>query len=393
MTEKLIIEDFKQFGGKHCQTTALKNLFDYYGLHLSEEMLLGLGGGVGFIYWYMKRMPSPFVGTRYGGRDEAFLINICERIGAKATMFQTGSAKKGHEELMNMLRENKPAYTFVDMAYLPYLALPEEAHFGAHSVVVFGLDEEDDKVYISDRSKNAVTVSIGDLIKARNSKFPPFPPKNKILKINYPSKIVNLETGVKVAIKECCMNMLNPPIKDIGLAGMKKWTGIVPKWSEQFKGLNLFGCLFNTFIYIEIGGTGGSAFRSMYAKFLNEASTILNKPVLNEVAEMFRDSAKNWSDIATAALPDSWSTLRKIRKLSFEKNRIFEDQKPGALERMFMINTELDELMDQAVEDLKTQDLNPLMSDLKQRILKCHEIEEKAFLKLNDIIELKGLKE
>ena len=54
--EKLIIQGFKQFGGKHCQTAALKNILDYHGLHLSEEMLLGLMGGVGFIYWYMKLM-------------------------------------------------------------------------------------------------------------------------------------------------------------------------------------------------------------------------------------------------------------------------------------------------------------------------------------------------
>ena len=67
---------------------------------------------------------------------------------------------------------------------------------------------------------------------------------------------------------------------------------MVPKWSEQFRGLNLYGCLFNTFIYIEIGGTGGSAFRPMYAQFLKEAGSILNKPALNEVAEMFEGSGK-----------------------------------------------------------------------------------------------------
>ena len=43
MAEKLLIEDFKQFGGKHCQTTALKNILDHHGLRLSEEMLFGLG--------------------------------------------------------------------------------------------------------------------------------------------------------------------------------------------------------------------------------------------------------------------------------------------------------------------------------------------------------------
>ena len=65
MAERFMVQGFEQFVGKHCETTALKRAFDRHGLSLSEELLLGLGGGIGFIYWYMKMMPSPFVGGRY----------------------------------------------------------------------------------------------------------------------------------------------------------------------------------------------------------------------------------------------------------------------------------------------------------------------------------------
>lgn len=92
--------------------------------------------------------------------------------------------------------------------------------------------------------------------------------------------------------------MLKPPIKNIGLAGMQKWADSVVKWTEQFKGLNLLGALMNGFMYIEVAGTGGSAFRSMYAKFLEEASLILGKPELKEVGEMMYQSAEMWSQIA-----------------------------------------------------------------------------------------------
>ena len=46
---KFIVEDFNHFGGKHCETSALKNVLDFHGLSLSEEILFGLGGGIGFI--------------------------------------------------------------------------------------------------------------------------------------------------------------------------------------------------------------------------------------------------------------------------------------------------------------------------------------------------------
>ena len=383
MPERVVLEGFEPFVGKHCETSALKRALDFHGLSLSEEMLFGLGGGIGFIYWYMKMMPSPFIGTRYGkGAD--FPINICRRIGAEVSIMETTSAKKGYEELKALLCGGEPAVVYLDMVYLPYLALPEVAHFGGHVVLVFGLDEERDEVHIYDRGNHPVTVSIGDLARARGSKFPPFPPKHRLLKISYPSKLGNLEEGIRESIRECRQNMLKPPIKNIGLTGMEKWSKVVMKWPEEFQGINLLGALMNSFIYIEIGGTGGSAFRPMYAQFLEEASNIMNKPALKEVAEMMREAAGAWSEIALRLLPDSWPNLKRIRELMLEKNRLFEEQAPGAVDAMIGINGETDEVMLKAVEDLK----KPLtfLPDVQQGILRCHEIESKALEGLSGII-------
>jgi hypothetical protein len=379
------ILDLNEFGGKHCQTTALKSMLSYYGLNISEEMLFGLGGGVGFIYWYMKQMPAPLVGGRFGGRYEEFMINMCKRIGGKAHLFETGSAKKGHTELVNMLLADEPVYTYVDMAYLPYMAVPEDAHFGSHTIAVFGIDEEKNTVYIADRGARPVTVTIDDLKKARNSKFPPFPPKNKILKVEYPSEIQDLREGIKEAIKECCYALMNPPISNFGLEGIKKWAKIVPVWPKQFAGINLYGCLLNVFIYIEIGGTGGSSFRPMYARFLREASS-LGYPELDEVAYIFEDSGKIWSEIADTAFPDSWDVFKRTKALTIEKNRIFEEQKEGALEKMLQINAELEDLMGEAVIQLQEKDVQPLLTNMQEKILELYEIETKAVHKLNEII-------
>jgi len=141
----------------------------------------------------------------------------------------------------------------------------------------------------------------------------------------------------------------------------------------------------NGFMYIEISGTGGSAFRSMYAQFLEEASSIINKPGLNEVAEMMCQSARVWSEIASGFLPDSWPALRRMRELIVEKNRLFEEQAPGALEAMRKINGELDDLMGKAVEDL--QKPPTFLADVQQSILKCYEKEQGAFNTLNSVIK------
>lgn len=383
--EKLIVQGFNQFGGKHCQTTALKNLLAYHGLPISEQMLLGLGGGIGFIYWYAKGMLAPFIGCRNANVDE-FTLNICRRIGIDAEIIQTSSEWKAYDELKKLLKQGEPVNLFVDMVYLPYFALPENAHFGGHAIVVYGIDEIENKVYISDRSARPLAVTIADLQKARNSKYSPFAPKNKMLKIkNYTPELGNLDKGIKESIKTCCQNMLNPPIKNIGLSGLKKWANIVSRWPEQFSGMNLFGCLYNTFVYIEIGGTGGDGFRSMYAQFLEEASSILNKPELYEIVQMFNKSGERWREIAKAALPDSSPVLKRIRVLTVEKNRIFENSGLDGLEKMKTINLELDDLMKKAGDVLQEKDTTGLLENLRQKIIDCYQIEAAAFQRLNEI--------
>lgn len=42
--ETVKIPNFKSRRGKHCWTTSLKNVLDYHGLFLSEEMFFGLSG-------------------------------------------------------------------------------------------------------------------------------------------------------------------------------------------------------------------------------------------------------------------------------------------------------------------------------------------------------------
>ncbi|GAG95770.1 unnamed protein product, partial [marine sediment metagenome] len=137
-------------------------------------------------------------------------------------------------------------------------------------------------------------------------------------------------------------------------------------------------------IYIEIGGTGGSAFRSMYARFLEKASLIIDKPALKEAAAMIWELAGVWSKIASGLLPDSWPNLKRMRQLMFEKNRLFEEQEPGALDAMIGINSELDELMTKAVEDLRKPPT--FLTDVRQSILRCYQIESKTFQKLSSII-------
>jgi hypothetical protein len=55
--------------------------------------------------------------------------------------------------------------------------------------------------------------------------------------------------------------------------------------------------LFNLYIFIEIGGTGGGCFRYMYSRFLEEAAKITKNEALNDASKMFDESGKKFSEI------------------------------------------------------------------------------------------------
>jgi hypothetical protein len=49
-----VLKGFESIETHHCVTGSMRHIYCFNNHPLSEEMLLGLGGGVGFVYWHMK---------------------------------------------------------------------------------------------------------------------------------------------------------------------------------------------------------------------------------------------------------------------------------------------------------------------------------------------------
>jgi hypothetical protein len=377
-----MIEDFDFFGGIHCETSAVRKVFQYNDLPISEEMLFGLAGGIGFIYWYMKMMPAPLIGGRGGGRH--FIENIGTRTGAVIQPQRTTSAKRGHARLLERLAAGQPTVIYADMAYLPYMGVPEDAHFGQHVIVIYGIDEPANEVYISDRGARGVTITVEDLKRSRGSKFPPWPPQHALFDIQLPKKLDITPTVVKQALTQCVEGIVNPPISNIGLKGMQKWAKLVLKWPEMFPGRRLWDCLMQGFIYIETGGTGGSSMRPMFTRFLSEAKDILREPKIDSVIAKYKESGRIWSKIAELYLPDEYPALRKARLILWEQERVFTAQEPGATARLERLNQELSDLLDDIVAE--AQNAPEFLPAVQQQILRLHDVEKEAIQQLKSLI-------
>jgi hypothetical protein len=287
--------------GYHCQTNSLAKIFYFYGHPLSEEMLLGLGAGIGFIYWHQKGT-YPFVGAR--GNNKEFFNDIARRTSIDIKVKSTSSQKNAEKTLLQKMEKQEPAMLFGDMGYLPWFDFPEDYHFGGHTFTICGYDGQDSFLAsdidpkVSGLKKGFYSQITGEQLgNARDSKYKPFPPKNTYLDFGFKRYTDPGTDEIYSAIKQNMEAMLEPPITNLGIKGMKKTAGEIKKWKKIFDDRELRLNLFTLYIFIEIGGTGGGSFRYMYSRFLEEAADVTGNKGLLKASKMVNDSGKIFTDI------------------------------------------------------------------------------------------------
>jgi len=267
----MIIKDFVPSGGKHCITSSLKQIFHYYNYPISEEMLFGIGSGIGFAYINLANSPM------ISGRIKPLELEekIAKRLNIGIRYKTSKKYEITFEKTKKLIDGNKPVMVYVDMPYLQYLNLPTNSHFGGHSIVIFGYDESKKLFYVSDRdnsdnpirtpkgkiSENYHLVSFDEMKNARSSNFRPFPANNKYLEFDFGDIQSVTKNTVYDAIRETCECMLNPPAQLLGINGIKKFSKELLKWSIFDKNKLKLAGITNYFMVSADGGTGGGIFR------------------------------------------------------------------------------------------------------------------------------------
>ena len=311
------VPGFRQFETLHCVTGSMRHIYDFHGHPISEELLLGLGAGVGFVYWHMKGQ-MPFLGGRanVGRPGEPGLVRLAAgRTGVAVDESHTSSTRKATTALTNNLDTNQPLMVGVDMGFLPYFDFGGEYHFGGHVIVACGLKQ--DRVLVADRDHDLHEIPLEALEQARGSTFKPFPPRNIWWTWDFTSVRSPTVDQTWTAIAEATSGMLEAPIANLGVRGIGTAAKRVRAWPESVPADLLSRSCFESFIFIDAtGGTGGGLFRYMYGRFLIEAASITGEGRLAEIGARFKDLGDAWQVVAEAfRAPDAAQNLSEISAL------------------------------------------------------------------------------
>ena len=277
--------DFATYPTQHCVTGSMKHVYDYHGFPISEDLLLGLGRGLGFTYFHIKGA-DPFYGGRANvGRpgEEGLEKTAAWRTGVAVESHATSSARAAKATLLELLEADEPVLVYLDMGFLPYFGLPAEYHFGGHVVVVAGYDPDTMRVLVADRDQDLHPVGWEALEKARGSQYKPFPPRHTWYTFDFAAARPPSAAEVRESIGEVCRGMLTPPIANFGVKGIRKAIRETAKWPQVLDTDALRRTCFNVAMFIDRrGGTGGGSSATCTAASLARPHRSPASPALPE---------------------------------------------------------------------------------------------------------------
>lgn len=395
-----VYSNYRQFGGVHPETAAAANMLaaagviaPHSGEPFSEELLFGIGGGLGCGYRLRRSRDRQFVGITLGFHNRwnlptNYLVNLCSRLGAPITLHETLGRRTAVSSLNAAIKSQAPVMAWVDRARLPYQGLsPEEGGSSQHVVAVCGWEPESEEVLIDDLAPTPFRAAFDRFNEARAR---PAASKNRLLRIEAPP-VVDLKNAVREGLRDCILQ-LAAKSRSTALPAIKVWARRMTDpsdplgWPVIFRErLGLYSTLRAVFEAIVLDGSDGAGLRNLYASFLREAAEILDEGKLVDTAILYETTAQRWSELAAAVLPEEVPEFNETRALLFKRYAALKQGETGEMEASGGRLSELKSNLDREFP-LGEGAIQGLFHNIQEKILAVYRGEYEALVMLRSAL-------
>jgi len=314
-----IVSGFHHVRGNHCGSTAMRDLLHCAGLDLGEAMCFGLGSGLGFHYF--RNLPDTGISYFFHGRTGTLERDLCRHLAVDFAEGLDDDPDRAWRGARAWVEADVPVLFNVELSRLPYYN--SRTPFPGHRVVLAGYDDARGIALLADNAFEPLQEVLFAAL--RDARYAPvasalFPLRNDWLVVKGARNHTPRADAIHVALRENARGMLSERDPHAGILGMKTLADDLVDWGDaadwQF-------CARFGYQIVERRGTGGGAFRKMYADYMREAEEIVPTLRAAKLADAMAELAEGWTAFA-----------RQLKRVADEKNRAGFDDAGDAVRRL-----------------------------------------------------------
>lgn len=320
-----IVSGFAHVPGVHCGSTALRDMFRHIGLDYDEALCFGLGSGLGFFY-YINPHGKPLSHAIYA-RTINLEHDACVHLALDWQEGVDDDAAHAWLEAKDWVDGDIPVLLHVELSRLPYYRT--RTPFPGHRVLLVGYDDARQVALLADTAfLELQEISYAALQEARTATIPPIPLHNEWLAVKPTVPSRALVEAIHGALHDNALGMNLDRAPYFGIMGMESLAEDFVNWANA---PDWDMCARFAYQNIEVRGTGGSAFRRMYAQFLHQAEALDERlrgaglaATMDEIADDWSGLAAVLKEIATKHDPQLFKDAgRAIRRLAMREENFW----------------------------------------------------------------------
>jgi hypothetical protein len=324
-----VVPGYPRFGGgRHHDSALLAHVLEANGVTtahddrvLTEAMVTGLAGGLGFMYFsfsYAGHLPTMTIVPRIHPRP--FVPGALERAGVPFRATETTSVAKAARELSAALDDGRAPICTVDRAGLGHhLWVDNMPGAEPYDVVVAG--RVGDVLLLDDERLDPVDVDATTFAAARAAHAKS---RHRMVVVAPGAAPVDLAPAVRSALAITVHDLTEDVMPgnfagNFGLRGLSKWASALADrrsksgWARLFDSGPAFGqAMRRLYDCVTFDHSSPGAMRPLYADFLSEAAEPLADPALEEAAALYGRAGALWSEIADTAVAGSMAPYRPM---------------------------------------------------------------------------------